>query len=67
MINNDGSKFSLENVKITNGEAEDYYLNSGEYTTPYSDTSLTLKKYKPFFTTLLNTYDFTLKDVIIVS
>ncbi|CAD8202516.1 unnamed protein product [Paramecium octaurelia] len=65
-LKNEGSKFQLENVKINNGFAEAHY-KSNDYTTPYSDTAQSLKKYKPFFTVLLNTYSITLKNVIFQS
>ncbi|CAD8199978.1 unnamed protein product [Paramecium pentaurelia] len=65
-LKNEGSKFQLENVKINNGQAESHY-NSLAYTTPYSDTAQSLKKYKPFFTILLNTYSISLKNVIFQS
>ncbi|CAK90140.1 unnamed protein product (macronuclear) [Paramecium tetraurelia] len=65
-LNNTGSKFYLENVKIGNTLAEDHYV-SKDYTTPYSEKSITLKKQKPFFTSLLNTYEINFKDVVIQS
>lgn len=37
-LKNEGSKFSLENVKINNGIAESHY-KSNAYTTSYSDTA----------------------------
>lgn len=37
-LKNEGSKFELNNVKISNGHAESHY-NSNAYTTPYSDTA----------------------------
>ncbi|CAK88462.1 unnamed protein product (macronuclear) [Paramecium tetraurelia] len=66
-LNNTGSVFYLENVKIGNINAEDHYLDKSAYTTPYSAVAVTLKKQKPFFTILLNTYDIYLKNVVIQS
>ncbi|CAD8198753.1 unnamed protein product [Paramecium octaurelia] len=66
LTKNDGSRLILENVKIGNGQAQDHY-QSLLYTTPYSDVSQSLKKYKPFYTVLLNTYDIQLSNVLITS
>ncbi|CAD8089599.1 unnamed protein product [Paramecium primaurelia] len=65
-LKNDGSKLILENVKIGNGLAQDHY-QSLQYTTSYSDISHSLKKYKPFYTILLNTYDIQFYNVLITS
>ncbi|CAD8104832.1 unnamed protein product [Paramecium sonneborni] len=66
LIKNDGSRLIFENVKIGNGLAEDHY-QSYEYTTPYSETSQSLKKFKPFYTVLLNTYDIQFHNVFVMS
>ncbi|CAD8178109.1 unnamed protein product [Paramecium octaurelia] len=66
-LNNTGSKFYLENVKIGNILAEDHYKQLDYYTTPYSEQSIALKKQKPFFTSLLNTYEINFKNVVIQS
>ncbi|CAD8210428.1 unnamed protein product [Paramecium pentaurelia] len=66
-LNNTGSKFYLENVKIGNVAAEDHYNDKSTYTTPYSKQAVLLKKQKPFFTLLLNTYEIYLKNVDIYS
>ncbi|CAD8095274.1 unnamed protein product [Paramecium sonneborni] len=65
--NNTGSKFSLQNVKIGNLHAQSHYEDKNSYTTPYSSEAVKHKKQKPFFTSLLNTYEIYLKDVVIQS
>ncbi|CAD8119529.1 unnamed protein product [Paramecium sonneborni] len=65
-IKNDGSKLILENVKISNGLAEDHY-QSQQYSTPHSEISHSLKKFKPFYTILLNIYDIQFYNVQVMS